>query len=91
MDKLYYYIRDDQRYCRGNCDPVVKCGPAQIPSDHLRGCRSCNHDGSKCESGEGGDGVGDGHHFLLYVSATEDKKCSSASKLLATPLLSSPI
>ena len=37
-------------------------------------------------SSGGGEGVGDGHHFLLYVSAIDDKKCSSTSKLATPPL-----
>lgn len=62
-DNLYYYIRDSQRYCRGNCEPVVMCGPVKVPAGHLKGCRSCRADGSSCETGEAGEGVGKGSTF----------------------------
>ena len=83
MDKGYYYVREDQEFCRGACQPLVKCGPVEIPSDHLRGCRSCSHDGLSCEAGEDGDGVSVNEgQFVLYVSAINEQKCSSRSKLL---------
>ena len=79
MDKGFYYIRDDQRYCRGDCEAVVKCGPVEIPSNHLKPCRSCSYDGLSCNSGEAGDGVREGH-LLLYVSALQEQQCWSTSK-----------
>ena len=84
-DNLYYYIRDSQRYCRGNCEPVVMCGPVKVPAGHLKGCRSCRADGSSCETGEAGEGVGKGKHFLLYVSAINNRNCNSPSEFAMPP------
>ena len=84
-----YFLKDmsgtnsgDVQFCKLDC-VTTKCGPVNVPSDHLDQCRVCDKQGIRCfkapgELWESGMGV-ERRDFVLYVSCIQTDHCNVAN------------
>ena len=84
-----YFLKDnkgnaagDLQFCKLDC-VNTKCGPVNVPADHLDQCRVCDNDGIKCfsvpgEEWKSGMGV-ESRDFILYVSCIQTDHCNVAN------------
>lgn len=81
----HYYldVSDSHPSCVDRCKPITTCGEVSVPDEHLFQCRYCSLPNPlACTSSGPPDGQGVGEtDFLLYVSAVDSPRCTSAETI----------